>query len=249
MSTSIRYFNGVKPLHNLNGAPGQEICSTKDSARTPTRVFIVDRHELVRCTLRDLLQKEPDVEVCGESDGGPDAFDQLTAASANFVTVDIPLTGEGLTLIESIHRTKPATRILAISMYGHGEFTERAINAGALGFVSKRSSNLEILEAFRRVRNGKLYPRSSAIHKSAYKHLSNRELHVLCLIGNGASTHDIATGLQLADSTVETYRERLKQKLSLATNAELIRHATIWVMQNPGWNRPMPTAVVADLHA
>jgi two-component system response regulator NreC len=245
MSATIRYFNGVKPLHKLDGDPGQELCSPMDSPRALTRVFIVDRHELVRCALRDLLQREPDVEVCGESDGGPDAFDQFTTASANFVTVDIPLTGDGLTLIECIRRAQPATRILAISMYGDGEFTERAIKAGALGFVSKRSSNLEILEAFRRVRNGKLYPRSSAIHKSAYKHLSNRELHVLCLIGNGASTHDIATGLQLADSTVETYRERLKQKLSLSTNAELIRHATIWLMQNPVPNRPVSTASVS----
>jgi DNA-binding NarL/FixJ family response regulator len=145
MSATIRYFNGVKPLHKLDGNPRPEICSTRDSARTPTRVFIVDRHELVRCALRDLLQREPDVEVCGESDGGPDAFDQLTAASADFVTVDIPLTGEGLSLIESIHRVQPATRILAISTYGDGEFSQRAIMAGALGFVSKRSCIFDIL--------------------------------------------------------------------------------------------------------
>jgi DNA-binding NarL/FixJ family response regulator len=205
MSATIRYFNGVKPPHKLDGDPGQELCSPMDSPRALTRVFIVDRHELVRCALRDLLQREPDVEVCGESDGGPDAFDQLTAASADFVTVDIPLTGEGLSLIESIHRVQPATRILAISTYGDGEM------AGALGFVSKRSSIFDILEAFRSVRNGTLYPRSVVPPTHYYDRLSQRELHVLYLTGNGASTTEMASELHLAESTVETYRDRIKK--------------------------------------
>jgi DNA-binding NarL/FixJ family response regulator len=180
---------------------------------------------------RQTTRTEPAVEICGKSDGGEGAFDEFMSTDASFVTVDIALSGHGLSLIERIHAAKPSTRILVISMFDDDVFAERAIAAGSLGYVSKQATISEIINAFRTVRCGQVYRRRGGPANSTLR-LSNRELQILCLLGNGGTTLEIAISLQLAVSTVETYRERLKKKLSLASNSELIYHATLWVMQN-----------------
>lgn len=210
------------------------------------RTLIVDDHPLFRGGLRELLETIPDFEVVGEAGSEEEALSQVIARDVDLVTVDISLaSGSGLSLISRIKSQKPSTAVLVISMYEDSLYAERALAAGASGYICKHSDNNELKTAFQSIRKGEVYVskgisqrlvnRKGSVKSSAPgaidKQLSGRELQIFTLIGQGRTTPQIATELGLAVSTVETYRERLKSKLNLNSGTELTRHAILWTME------------------
>jgi DNA-binding NarL/FixJ family response regulator len=225
----------------------KEELQTTAMPELPGRTLIVDDHELFRKGLRELLEGEHGVQVLGEAVGEVEAFEKFKAVDAELVTIDISLaSGHGLNLVTRIKRLKPTSLILVVSMYDERVFAERAIAAGASGYVSKQASNLDIIAAIRAVRRGEIYLRPDMMQRLLKRktgskkidaplsdeQLSGREVVILSLIGQGMSTNQIAQELHLATSTVETYRERIKTKLGLSSAAELIRHSVLWLMEN-----------------
>jgi DNA-binding NarL/FixJ family response regulator len=218
-----------------------------EKGRKSWRTLIVDDHQLFRDGLRELLQNEPDVEFCGEAEHEEDAFKQFVDANPDLVIVDISLaSGHGLNLTSRIKKASPTAIVVVLSMYDDRVYAERALAAGASGYICKQSTNREIVDAIRAVRNGEIYLQENilqrilkqkvrgrhAVKGGESEQLSARELEIFTLIGRGRTTHQIAHELRLAISTVETYRERLKTKLNLTTGSELTRYAILWVMQN-----------------
>jgi DNA-binding NarL/FixJ family response regulator len=221
-----------------------------ESAQTGRKVWrtlLVDDHELFRDGLRELLENEPDIEICGEAESEEDAYQQFQAVGADLVIVDINLaSGQGLELASRIKALRPVAIVLVLSMYDDRVYAERALAAGASGYVCKQSTNNEIMDAVRTVKNGQIYVRDEILQRILSQkvgkkpaplgresdQLSDRELQVFTMIGKGRTTHSIAAELHLAVSTVETYRERLKTKLNLESGAELTRRAILWVIQN-----------------
>ena len=211
------------------------------------RAVIVDDHPIFRNGLRYLLARLEDVVVCAEAqdeEGGLKAFND---ARANFAAVDISLAaGHGLNLVTRIKKANPEAVVLVISMFDDRVYAERALAAGAAGYVCKQCESSELIKALKTVLNGELYVNASTLQdmvrepeagsgngaQRKHQALSGRELQIFTLIGQGRATHQIASELQLAVSTVETYRERLKSKLNLSSGAELTRHAILWLMQN-----------------
>lgn len=216
-------------------------------ACSPVRVLIVDDHPLFRDGLKDLLEGEPNLEICGEAADVGEALEQVRATCVNLVTVDISLaSGSGIELVRQIKRVAPNTLVLVVSMYDDRLYAMRALKAGALGYLSKQASPGEILRAVRTVSAGRVFlgeemmqrllRRKAGLSQAEGAHgldsLSDRELEVFRLIGLGYTTKQIACELSLAMTTIETYRERLKSKLALASSTELTRQATLWMLQN-----------------
>jgi DNA-binding NarL/FixJ family response regulator len=224
-------------------------CDAREPAtgREAWRVLIVDDHPIFRDGLRNLLRREPILEVVGEAESEEDAFRQFLASKIDLVTVDISLaSGNGLNLIARIKQHDPSTAVLVVSMYDDGVFADLAIAAGASGYVCKHTGAAQLRAALESIRKGEVYIDPGMAEGRAYanggsnniiqtlkdKQLSSRELQIFTMIGQGRSTHEIAGELSIAVSTVETYRERLKSKLNLASGSELTRHALFWMMQN-----------------
>jgi DNA-binding NarL/FixJ family response regulator len=214
---------------------------------TSKRIMIVDDHELLRSGLRLLLDKESDFEVCGEAADVAEAKRLFRRLRPDVLLVDLKLReSSGLDLIKHVKEQIPTTRVLVCSMHDEKIYGERVLRAGASGYVNKYDAASIIVPAIRQVLNGKLFfgeelinrvmmramGESDSVAKSPVDLLSDRELEVFRMIGAGLSTRDIAKQLHLSPSTVDTYRERLKSKLTLKTAAELIHQATQWVMEN-----------------
>jgi DNA-binding NarL/FixJ family response regulator len=209
------------------------------------RVLVVDDHELLRVALRGLIDNHSELEVCGEADNADDAFRLVTETQPNVVIVDLSLkSGNGLDLVKRIHAKVPAVRLLVLSMHDSRLFAERALRAGASGYVNKQQPSEDILEAVQTVLSGDVYlneamtrellrrTKGEPLSESPVEQLSDRELEIFRLIGQGRATRQIASELHISTSTVETYRERLKTKLGLKNGAELSRKAMQWVMDN-----------------
>jgi DNA-binding NarL/FixJ family response regulator len=221
--------------------------SKPSAERKIWRTLLVDDHELFRDGLRELLSNEPDLEICGEAESEDEAMDKFRECNVDLVTVDISLaSGQGLNLVGRIKTARPETTVLVLSMYDDRVYAERALAAGASGYVCKQSANNDIVDAVRTVKAGGIYVRDEILQRILQQkvgkkpvplgveseQLSDRELEVFTLIGHGRNTQGIADQLHLAVSTVETYRERLKSKLNVESGSELIRRAILWVMQN-----------------
>jgi DNA-binding NarL/FixJ family response regulator len=212
------------------------------------RVLIVDDHPVVREGLALLISTQPDLEVCGEADDVGSACRLLDEGRPDVVVVDISLPGGGgLELIKRIRAQRPSIRMLVSSIHEEGAYAERALRAGALGYVNKREATRTLLDAIRRVRDGHIYLSQRmtdrllsravargepAIAGSPVDSLSDRELDVFESIGRGESTSEIAARLHLSSKTVETYRERIRKKLGLGPGGELTRRAMEWVLGN-----------------
>jgi DNA-binding NarL/FixJ family response regulator len=212
-----------------------------------SRLLLVDDHPLVRRGLAEIISDQPDLEFCGEAEDLVAAFRQYQALRPDLVILDISLKdGHGLDLIKQIKHEDPAARILVFSMHDDSLFAERAIAAGALGYVNKQEDARILVQAIRRVLEGRIYLNSalsehileralnpaSTSPLQAVQSLTDRELEVFELVGQGLSTQQIAERLFLSHKTIETYREHIKRKLNLANAAGLTRAAVLWLLEN-----------------
>ena len=215
-------------------------------AREVVRVLVVDDHPIVREGYSRLISAEPDLEVCGEASDASEALQLIESQSPDVAIVDISLrSGTGIDLCKQIRERDSHVRVLICSIHDESLYADRALRAGAMGYVSKEQPAAEVLEAIRRVAEGRiaLSPQMTErmlsravgaeqpVEQSPIERLSDRELEVFELIGTGLTTHQIANKLQLSPKTVESYRENLKKKLELRSGTELTRHAVQWVLE------------------
>jgi DNA-binding NarL/FixJ family response regulator len=207
------------------------------------RIFIIDDHPLVREWLTNLIDTTPDLIVCGEADSGKAALQLLAGAEPDLAIVDLSLGGgSGIDLIRSIRTMFPKVAMIVLSMHDERVYAERSIRAGARGYIMKRESTKKIVEAIREVLKGNMYLSKELMELFAEKfvsgapangaqsvaQLSDRELEVFQLIGQGYETREIAKTLNVNIKTVQTYCTRIKDKLKYSTGAELLREAVRW---------------------
>jgi DNA-binding NarL/FixJ family response regulator len=210
------------------------------------RVLIVDDHQLLRDGIRLMIDNECDLEVCGEAEGETEAVHKFRQLQPDLVVVDISLkTGNGIELIKRIKTHQPAARIIVSTMHDERIYGERALRAGAMGFVNKQDPGGTLLVAIRHVLRGNLYFGEQLTQRllqraidpnapgksSPVELLADRELEAFELIGRGLSSQEIASRMHISHKTVDRYRENIKRKLDIATSNELIRQATLWVEQ------------------
>lgn len=221
-----------------------EIRPTASAARDRRRVFIVDDHPLVRESLATLIGRQPDLYVCGEAADSATAFNALLREPADVAVVDLSLPGEsGIELIKKLQGLEPAPRVLVISMHDEALYAERALRAGALGYVMKRDTSDKVVEAIRAVLRGEPYVSGALAAGLARKFvgagaakdvsvvglLSDRELEVFQLLGRGLTNRRIAAELHLSIKTVQAHCASIKDKLGLQDVNELVREAVRWL--------------------
>jgi len=208
------------------------------------KILLVDDHPLMRKGLALTLNAETDLEVVAQSESAEEALDAFEKTMPDLVIVDISLPGmSGLELIKHLLALKPDVAVLVVSRHDEALYAERAIRAGARGYVVKLEAGEVIVKAVRRVLAGGVYVSEeinerllvgmatgrSSMTESPLEVLSDRELEVFELTGRGLGTRDIAERLHLSVKTVESYRARIKNKLNLNTATELMQHAVQWV--------------------
>jgi len=206
-------------------------------------VFVVDDHPIVRQGLALLINQEADLAVCGEAQEMHSALSAIHATKPDILIVDISLNGpDGLELLKNIRLTAPRLPVLILSMHDESIYAERALRAGANGYIMKQEATEKVLIALRRILSGEIYV-SDRIGNSMLRHyvrgadpsehssisdLTDRELEVFRLIGEGHGTRQIADALHLSVKTVESYQAHIKEKLSLRSARELVQHAVRW---------------------
>lgn len=211
-----------------------------------TRVLIVDDHPATREGLAVRISSQKDFEVCGEAGDIAEALKLFDSTRPDVIVVDVQLKkGDGLDLVKRILARNASARILVWSVYSDKIYAERALNAGALGYINKEHSTDRVVEAIRRVRDGKVYLSeetadmllrgavggTESLRVSPVESLSDRELEVFRLIGQGVSPAQLAQDLHLSRHTVDTHKQRIKEKLNLATASELTQAAVRWVIE------------------
>ena len=209
-------------------------------------VLVVDDHPIVRRGLMDVINETIDLEICGEAADVPEAIRQIEATQPHAVIVDITLGDEdGIELIDCIKWRWPSIRILVSSARDEKTFAGRVLRAGALGFISKREPLPQVVNALRQVLRGEVYlsphmttcllqraAGKQSLEPDPVQSLSNRELQVFQLIGEGLNTREIAHRLGISPKTVESHRKVLKEKLNAPTSSHLSRQAFQWVQEN-----------------
>jgi DNA-binding NarL/FixJ family response regulator len=211
--------------------------------KSKTRVFLVDDHPLVREWLTNLINQQTDLTVCGESESAPHALQAIAASPPDIAIVDISLKdSSGIELIKNLKESHPKVAVLVLSMHDEGHYAERVLRAGARGYVMKRETTKKVIEAIRRILEGKLYISERVAETmtgrflegkrnqglSAVEQLSDRELEVFEMLGQGRGTRQIADALRVSVKTVQAYCARMKEKLDLGSATELLREAIRW---------------------
>jgi DNA-binding NarL/FixJ family response regulator len=205
------------------------------------RVLLADDHSIVRDGLRRIVEESDDIEVIAEAADGKEAIQQTHVTSPDVAIIDISMPGQdGLEVINQLHSFYPKLPIIVLTMHEEEQYVVRAIEAGAMGYITKRSASEQLLKAIRKVHAGSRYLTDQAaellalrvargtVGQSPLDSLSTRELQVLRRLALGHTNREIAESYHISIKTVDTYRSRLLKKLNLRNNAELSRFA----MQN-----------------
>jgi DNA-binding NarL/FixJ family response regulator len=215
-----------------------------DSGLARRRILIVDDHPFMRAGLAQLIDKQPDLQVCGEAGDPSEALRKLGQMSVDLVLTDITMPGRsGIEFIKDVQAIFPKLPMLVVSMHDEVIYAERVLRAGARGYIMKEAGGENLLFAIRQVLTGAAYvsPRVSAKilddmssrkprgSSSPIEKLSDREFEVFQLVGQGKSTRDIAQQLGLSPKTVDVHRANIKEKLNLKDATALVRHAVRWV--------------------
>ncbi len=199
--------------------------------------------------LGELINRDLGMAVCGEADNNRDAMKLIKETKPDIAIVDITLRGSsGLELLKDLKAEGIDLNVLVLSMHDEELYAERALRAGARGYITKNEASSEVINAIRQVMAGEVYVSkrvtSKLLHRMTHKRsdsdlggvstLADRELEVFQMLGRGKNTREIAQMLHLGESTVETYRARIKEKLSLRSSADLYLRAGQWVRENGG---------------
>lgn len=218
----------------------------KLSVKSKRTVFVIDDHPIVREGLTQLINREPDLTVCGTAEDVYEALKAMQTLKPDIALADISLKGaDGIELIKNLKIRMPALPVLVLSIHDESIYAPRALRAGARGFIMKQEATENVLLALRRVLSGEIYLSKRMANKmlqqfvgapgTAQKfsidRLSDRELEVFRLIGQGHGTRRIAEELRLSVKTVESYREHIKEKMTLSDASELVQHAIQWLQR------------------
>lgn len=218
--------------------------ANKNGGVKTKRIVVVDDHPVIREGLKKLLETESDLAVCGQAEDAFEALGVISELKPDLVIVDIALKkSSGLDLLKSIKAQSPKLPVLVMSMHHEKIYAERALRAGAKGYIMKDNAPAKIVDAIRQILNGRLYVSedisdklmqklargSEEIDRPAIDSLSDRELQVFQLMGEGYGTREIANKLYLSTKTVETYRSHIKEKLNLSNSSELLQSAIQWI--------------------
>lgn len=209
------------------------------------RVMLVDDHPIVREGLKVHITAQPDLEICAETGSIRSAQQLVRNHQPDIVIVDLYLEdGNGLELIRRLRYQYPELKILVCSMSDESLFAERAVNAGANGYINKQEVAEHVVAAIRQILAGKVYfsptmvqhvisgfANRVPVNQSPIDALSDRELEVFTLIGKGEATSQIAAQLHLSVKTIETHRDKIKRKLGLSSGNQLVRHAVQWDLE------------------
>ena len=221
----------------------------KQSARNKRRVFIVDDHPLVRHGITQLINQQCDLVVCGQAGDAGCSVKCIAECKPDLVIVDICLKGaDGIQLIKQLRKQDPRLLLLVVSMHDESVYAERALRAGARGYVMKQEAAEEVIRAVRKIFNGEIavskrittqmlsrfLSTGEELTRSGIDALTNRELQVFRLIGLGRRTREIASELNLSIKTIEAYRENIKKKLGLGNTTELTVRAAQWISGEQG---------------
>ena len=208
-----------------------------------SKVFVVDDHPIVRQGLALLINRESDLTVSGEAEDAQTAMQAVIAARPDILVVDISLNGpDGLDLLKEIRMRYPDLPVLILSMHDESIYAERALRAGAQGYIMKQEATEKVLVALRRILSHEIYVSERIANRMLQRYigsrsvggppsiadLTDRELEVFRLIGEGHSTRQIAEELHISVKTVESYQAHIKEKLSLRSARELVQHAIQW---------------------
>ncbi len=213
------------------------------SSSVAKRIFIVDDHPLMRRGYAYLLEQECDLEICGEAGNAEDALPAIRTCRPDLVIADIALQGmNGIEFTKRLQAEMPRIPVLIVATHEETFYAERALKAGARGFIMKREVDTVVVEAIRRVLEGGLYlsesmstrmllrfSRRSGRDGPAIEHLTDRELEVFEMFGRGQSTREVAEALHISPKTVESHRGRIKEKLAIGSTPELVKRSVLWV--------------------
>lgn len=213
-----------------------------------SRIFILEDHAVMRRGYRALINGEMDLEVCGEAETAAEAFSNIPRTAPDLVIADISLEGmNGIEFIKRLHTEYPEIEVLVVSMHDESLYAERALHAGAAGYLMKNEAESRVIPAIRRVLNGRYavsdriedqimlqFAGQKSLEEAADSHealgqLSDRELEVFELHGRGLSTREMAAALDISPKTVATHRGRIKTKLAILSTPELVRRAVLWI--------------------
>jgi len=231
----------------------KELIQTADDQGTnrmpsPHRIFLVDDHPIVRQGLARLISQERDLEVCGEADQQYEALRRIMDERPDLVVVDLSLaSGDGVDLIKSLGEQLPHLPILVLTMHTESFFAERALRAGARGYLTKGDASESVVKAIRQLLAGEIYVcervaptlmkkliSGASEGEDPVARLSDRELQVFRLIGQGRGTQEIADEIHLSVKTIETYRANIKRKLDLKDARKLTEYAIRWNVAHGG---------------
>ncbi len=226
--------------------PSRTAAAGEDSlpdARASRRILVVDDHPLMRLGLRQVIESQRELSVCGEADTVRDARSAIKEFKPDAVVADISLRqGDGIELVREIRAHHPKLPVLIFSSHDEAIYAERMLAAGANGYIMKQSAPEQVLAALRRVLSGGIFV-SEAIGNSMIQRfasdggyaaanpidrLSNREVQILHMIGKGMSTRETALSLNLSVKTIESHRQRIKRKLNLSNATQLMQCAVNW---------------------
>jgi len=213
------------------------------AADKQVRILLVDDHPLMRQGMKALIEQHRRFKICGEAESAPRALELVARLQPDLAIVDISLNStNGIELTKGLRSQCPSMQVLIISMHDENVYAERALRAGAMGYVMKHEAGDKIIAAIDQVLGGEVHlsdrVKGRMLHRfvqhrtnvliSPMEKLSDREMEVFQLLGNGYGTREIANLLNLSVKTIDSYREHLKEKLNLATGNDLVRHAIQW---------------------